>query len=140
MQHQVEAVKLGAFAIFVGACMTGTETDVIVTTDVPCSSISNAIVSLSGAQTVLACSGAGDFGIAVYHPTDTQTEVEVVATVDGSDPNSCFGATPQPGCIIARKHAPVSYQTNVPVELEQACTGLLCSQNETCSHGVCVAE
>jgi hypothetical protein len=131
-------MRLEVLSIALVACMAGTETDVIVTTDAPCTSISNAIVSLSGAQTYLTCS-AGDFGIAVYHPDATATEVTVVATVDGSDPSSCFGSTPSAGCIIARRHAPVAYQTNVPVVLEQACAGLACTPSETCMHGVCVS-
>jgi hypothetical protein len=120
------------------ACMTGTETDVIVTTDLPCSSISNAIVSLSGLQTSMTCTGAGDFGIAVYHPTDTQTDVVVVATTDKSDPAQCLTA-PGAACIVARRKAPVAYQTNVPVNLEQACAGVACTATTTCMNGICTS-
>ena len=139
MQHQMEAVKLAAFAIALGACMQGTETDVTVTTDMACTSISNAIISLSGMQTTAVCAN-GSFGTAVYHPEATQTDVEVVATIDGSDPMNCFGATPSAGCIIARKNAPVSYQTNVTILLTQDCAGVFCPANQTCSHAVCVPE
>jgi len=128
-----------AFAIALCACMQGTETDITVTTDAQCSAISNAIISLSGMQTTAVCAN-GSFGTAVYHPDATQTDVEVVATVDGSDPNNCFGASPPVGCIVARKKAPVSYQTNVSVELTLNCAGLFCPQNQTCNHAVCVAE
>ena len=138
MQHQMEAVKLGAFAIALGACMTGTETDVLVTTNASCTAMPKAIVSLSGAQTVLTCTGTGDFGIAVYHPTDTQTDLVVAGTVDGSDPATCLG-TPGAGCVIARRKAPVSYQTNMPVVLDQACAGVICTASSTCSSGACVA-
>jgi hypothetical protein len=119
------------------ACMSGTETDIIVSTDAPCTSISAAIVSLSGAQTYLPTCAGGDFGTAVYHPADsTQTDVVVVATVDKSDPAACL-ASPGAGCIVARRHAPVAYQTNVPVVLEQACAGIACPANETCMKAVC---
>jgi hypothetical protein len=139
MQHQVETVKLAALAIALGACMTGTETDVIVTTDAPCTSISNAVVSLSGLQTTLVCNG-GSYGIAVYHPDSTQTDVTVVATVDKSDPQSCFGATPSNACIVIHRSAPVAYQTNVNVELDQACAGVFCGANQWCSHAICVSQ
>jgi len=116
--------------------MTGTETDVMVTTDVPCTSISAAIVSLSGMQTYMPACTNGDFGIAVYHPDSTQTDVVVVATVDGSDPATCL-TTPGTGCIVARRNAPVAYQTNVNVVLEQACAGMSCPANQTCMNGFC---
>ena len=128
-----------ALGVCLMACMGGTETEVIVTTDASCSSISNAIVSLDGSQTVLFCSGAGDFGSAVYHPTSsTQTDVVVVATTDKSDPATCL-ASPGSACIIARRKAPVSYQTNVPVVLEQGCAGLVCDPTTTCMNGSCTS-
>ena len=129
-------MRVGIAALGLVACMTGTETDVIVTTDAPCTSISGAIVSLSGVTISLACSGAGDFGIATYHPDSTQTDVVVVATVDKSDPTTCLTA-PGASCIVARRHAPVAYQTNVPVVLEQVCAGVVCPATQSCSKGIC---
>jgi hypothetical protein len=139
-------MRLVVVSIALGACMGGTETDVLVSTNVSCSSISAAIVSLThpneapatGAQTYFATCTGGTFGTAVYHPDSTQTDITVVATVDGSDPASCFG-TPGAGCIIARRRVPVAYQTNVPIELDQACAGLVCSPTTTCMNGTCVS-
>jgi hypothetical protein len=139
-------LRLGFFSLALIGCLGGTETDVFVQTDVPCASISNAIVSLihpgdppaSGAQTVLFCN-AGDYGSAVYHPDSTTPNdvVVVVATVDGSDPAACL-ATPGPGCIVARHLAQVAYQTNVSVTLQAACAGVPCDDTSTCENGVCV--
>jgi hypothetical protein len=133
--------------LWVIACAQGSEIDVHVSTDVPCTSIS-AIVSLihpndapaSGAQTFLGACTNGTFGTAVYHPDSTTPNdvVIAVASVDGSDPTKCLSTPPPTGCIVARHLTPVSTETSVSILLQSACVDVACDATTTCNNGVCV--
>lgn len=139
------------------ACQGATAIVVEVTTDLPCGTPQAAHVTtaisvgpLSGldgrppvATTTNCDAKTGRIGSLVVVPSeadDAEIGVRVLTAVDRS-PSDCDAAAPADarGCIVARRALRfLPHDTiDLPIEMTQACDGVVCAANETCSNGAC---
>lgn len=145
---------LGLFVLFgassLVACAPPTEIVVTVTTDVPCTaSIETAVsVGLTSAEaeslppstTSSQCTN-GRVGAVVLTPSSDRNGMVSFRVVMGiTRPAETCAAAGYAGCVVARRalrYVP-GRQLNVPIKLEDACRGVVCSPDTTCGAGRCV--
>jgi hypothetical protein len=149
-----KVVAFGVGTALVVACLSPTEIDVAVRTDVPCSSVTGTLIYGSGqlladasadaapAGASTYCDATGYLGTLVFVPSGIKSgplDVEVVTGVNGTAPEDC-AATGFVGCIVARRqwafqpHQPV----HATVQMFAACIGVACDPSTTCEMGACV--
>lgn len=158
-RRAVEVVRAGALALasvpllFAG-CREPTEITVTLRTDVACADVSETSLSV-GSLTTLAgkppvstrkgCSDpSGRIGSLVIVPSgdnDDEVAIQVITTINGLPTSACDASKPSSDCIVARRalrfvpHTPL----DLPIELSASCLGKVCSPEQTCLGGVCVA-
>lgn len=132
-------------------CRSATEIRFEVTTDVPCASNRgvdvyvgplDTLASRPPSSTSLTCDANGRVGAIVVVPSAGNEDTVAVELVLGvnKEPADCRG-TKYVDCIVARRalhflpHEPLVVQ----VALRDACRGVDCPVDQTCSKGVCVS-
>ena len=144
---------LGLAATLGVACLSPTEVDVAVRTDVPCSRVTGTVVyggaslvaeaGLGTAGVSTYCDATGYLGTLVFVPTGIKSgplDVEVVTGLDGTAPETCAALNYQ-GCIVERRawqfqpHEPVQ----ATVAMAMACIGVACDASSTCVEGACAS-
>lgn len=131
------------------ACRSPTQITFEITTDVPCAELGETFVTAGSIDvfgetippttTAPRCTTEGHVGSLVVVPSGddgAQIGVEAVVAVNAST-DTC-GANPQ-NCIVSKRalrfipHEPLT----VLMELDSACTGVVCVGEETCVEGTC---
>jgi hypothetical protein len=145
--HALGVIAVGAAAL--SDCLDPTEIELVISTDVACSSVDSTAIAVGPTSddqqpvsaTTSACSDAG-IGTLVITPSraiDDSVGIRVTMGVGGTPGDQCV-APDFAGCIVARRqlrydpHHPLT----LPVKLQGACLNHPCDPNSTCVSGTCV--
>jgi hypothetical protein len=150
------AFPIIAFGVVAVGCLDPTEIILDITSDIPCSSMGTVTIFLqhpsdpdpTAVTQTQECAASGSestIGSLVIIPGDSNDAagtIIVATTVNGSPSTNCASAPLQAGCVVARRKFAFEPHTTltIPIDLQSACTGVVCDPNSTCVNGSCVAD
>lgn len=146
------SLAVGVFAIAAAGlvqCFGPTEIEVVLSTNVPCTSVINSAIALGPpgddsrgvVGTASSCSADGGIGTLYVGPSGgIGDEIEIRATLGVSKAADACTAPDFTGCIVARRQLRFTPHTRLvlPIEFDQDCLGQPCGPNTTCVDGACV--
>ena len=139
-------------ALLLTGCRSPTEIELVLSTDVPCTSFKGVAISaystedaaesLSPWTVGLICHDDGSLGTMFVTPAGDRDQPLFIRTTVGIniDPTLCTADDPERHCIVARRRlafVPHEHLT-LPIALETTCAGRTCQASETCAQGVCI--
>ena len=146
------ASLVGVVVLPVTACREATQIEVVVTTDVPCSHVTETSIAVGTLADVEkkptttlsnACDASGKLGTLVVVPSgdaSAEVAVRIVLGLNGQRADACVQSNYKGGCIVARRavHYLPHASLRVPVALQGACRDVACTPDTTCVGGQCI--